>query len=164
MLNSKPVTVELVRPDDGRLESVWVVLFIVLVLVLGALGIWARQTPVNLADPSASLNTAQRQLLLELSIAADELAFMKDLLGAEALTLDKLTEQVVLPVFMGQNQQAWQVLNPGCFWLAQPRANAAFALKLQVDVPPAIFFTPELINKPHTCNELSRWLRMDKNQ
>lgn len=158
------VAVEVVRPDDGRLESVWVALFITAVLLLGALGIWVRQTPVTLADPSASLSTAQRQLLLELSIAADEVAFMKDLLGEEALTLTNLTEQALLPVFVGQDSHAWQAISQDCFLLAQPKTSAAFALNLQADTPTAIFFTPDLVQQPHTCNELSSWLRMDDNQ
>jgi len=161
MLNS---SVEVVRPDDGRLESVWVALFIAAVLLLGALGIWARQTPATLADPSANLSTEQRQLLLELSIAADEIEFMQDLLGKEALTLANLTEQALLPVFAKQKSHAWQTISQGCFLLAQPKTTTAFALSLSADEATAIFFTPELVNKPHTCNELSSWLRMDGNQ
>lgn len=158
------VEVEVVRPDDGRLESVWVALFIAAVVLLGALGIWARQTPATLADPSASLTTAQRQLLLELSIAADEIEFMQGLLGEEALTLTNLTQQALLPLFVGQDFQAWQAISQGCFLLTQPKSSAAFVLRLEANTPPAIFFIPELIENPHTCNELSSWLRMDNNQ
>lgn len=155
------VEVEVVRPDDGRLESVWVALFIAAVVLLGALGIWARQTPATLADPSASLTTAERQLLLELSIAADEIEFMQGLLGEEALTLGNLTQQALLPLFVGQDFQAWQTIEQGCFLLAQPNTSTAFALSLQAGAATAIFYTPELVHPPHTCNELSGWLRMD---
>src|SRR5690554_6593990 len=117
------VEVEVVRPDDGRLESVWVALFIAAVVLLGALGIWARQTPATLADPSASLTTAERQLLLELSIAADEIEFMQGLLGEEALSLANLTQQALLPLFVGQDFQAWQTIEQGCFLLAQPNTR-----------------------------------------
>ncbi|NLW04196.1 MAG: hypothetical protein GX029_03085 [Pseudomonadaceae bacterium] len=165
MLSSRSnFNVEVVRPDDGRLESFWVTLFILAVLLLGGLGVWARQAPVTLTEPSASLNTAQRQLLLELSIAADEIAFMEDILGAEELKLANLTEQALLPVFVGQDFEAWQAISQGCFLLAQPKSNAAFVLRLEANTPPAIFFIPELIENPHTCNELSSWLRMDNNQ
>lgn len=165
MLSSRSnFNVEVVRPDDGRLESFWVTLFILAVLLLGGLGVWARQAPVTLTEPSASLNTAQRQLLLELSIAADEIAFMEDILGAEELKLANLTEQALLPVFVGQDFEAWQAISQGCFLLAQPKSSAAFVLRLEANTPPAIFFIPELIENPHTCNELSSWLRMDNNQ
>lgn len=160
-LQAEKVIIEVVRPDDGRLESVWVALFILVVLLLGALGIWARQQPVLVEDPSVTLNDPQRQLLLELSIAADEIAFMQDFLGDEVLTLGSLTEQVLLPVFAGQTLQAWQVISQGCFLLPQPQTAAAFALNLPENAPAEIFFTPKLVKLPNSCNQLSDWLRMD---
>ena len=153
-LKAKKVIIEVVRPDDGRLESFWVALFILAVLLLGALGIWARQQPVLVEDPSAILQPAQRQLLLELSITAEEIQFVGGMQGIE------------LPVFVGQNLRAWQEVSSGCFLLRQPNSSAAFVLQLQIEHlntnHPAIFFTPELTANPHSCNELSTWLRMDK--
>ncbi|GLR63602.1 hypothetical protein [Marinospirillum insulare] len=160
-LKAEKVIIEVVRPDDGRLESVWVTLFILGVLLLGALGIWARQTPALQDNPSASLNTLERQLLLELSIAADEIEFMQSFLDGESLTLESLTEQALLPVFAGQTLQAWQAIDQNCFFLLQPKTTAAFALSLPRNAPARIFFTPELIEFPDTCNQLSSWLRMD---
>lgn len=153
-LKAKKVIIEVVRPDDGRLESFWVALFILGVLLLGGLGIWVRQEPKLLEEPSAILQPAQRQLLLELSITAEEIEFAGGVEGVE------------LPVFFGQKLPAWQEIASGCFLLRQPNASAAFVLQLQSEhldtSHPAIFFTPELTANPHSCNDLSTWLRMDK--
>ena len=153
MLSSKPITIEVVRPDDGRLESFWVALFILGVLLLGGLGIWARQEPKLLEDPSAILQPAQRQLLLELSITAEEIEFAGGVEGVE------------LPVFFGQKLPAWQEVASGCFLLHQPNASAAFLLAVQTEDlkthHPVIFFTPELLAMPDSCNQLATWLRMD---
>ncbi|HKM16467.1 MAG TPA: hypothetical protein VJY63_11195 [Marinospirillum sp.] len=156
MLNSRlnePAMVDLVRPDDGRLESFWVALFIFSVLLLGGLGILARQEPALVADPSASLNQPQRQLLLELSITAEEIEFAGGVEGIE------------LPVFFGQKLPAWQEVSSRCFLLRQPNSSAAFVLQMQTEHlktnHPAIFFTPELAAIPNSCNQLDTWLRMD---
>lgn len=158
MLNSElnselSSSVEVVRPDDGRLESFWVALFIFFVLLLGGLGILARQEPALAADPSASLDQPQRQLLLALSITAEEIAFAGGVEGVE------------LPVFFGQKLPAWQKIASGCFLLHQPNTSAAFVLQIQTKElathQTAIFFTPELTAIPNSCNQLASWLRMD---
>lgn len=157
-------TVEIVNPDDGRLESFWVVVFIMTVVLLGAVGVYARQQSETLVDPSASLDSKQRQLLLELSIAVDEIHFMREVAGNVELLLPDLIEQGTLPTFVGQPIQAWTAVDRRCFWLPQPNSTSAFALWLETEDHTALFFTPNLTIPPNDCRLLSTWIEMDNNE
>ena len=160
----KNLTIEVVRPDDGRLESFWVVVFIMAVVLLGAVGVYARQQPETLADPSAILDSKQRQLLLELSIAVDEIHFMKEISGKTEILFENLIEQGALPTFVGQSIQAWTSIDRRCFLLSQPNSAAAFALWLETEDHTALFFTPNLTILPNDCRLLSTWIEMDNNE
>lgn len=133
MLNSEArLLIETVRPDDGRHESFWVALVITGILLLGGLGILARQAQPVTADTQTELDVLQSQFMMELSIAAEEIRFLQTLNSDNNLPeLQQLLQDELLPVFPGQSSSDWQQLEPGCLLLEQPVTHQHFALVLQ---------------------------------
>ncbi len=120
----------LVKPDNGRRETLWVTLVVILILLAGALGIMFRQAGAAPADPYESLNGAQRQLLTELMIASDEIRFMTPS-GAPLPELDELQALGVSP--FSQTDEAtyrWSQVEPGCFQAQGGSEQGAFLLRL----------------------------------
>lgn len=168
MSNSDPVLlIETVRPDDGRTESFWVALVITGVLLLGGLGILLRQEQSPATDTRPQLDLLQRQFLMELTIAADEIRFITSMnsevstdTGFENWSLEQLLQEQLLPVFPGQSAKAWQQLEPGCLLLPQPASRIHFGLVLQ-QAGSSIHYAPADVPPPDHCETLLSWQRMD---
>jgi hypothetical protein len=168
MSNSDPVLlIETVRPDDGRSESFWVALVITGVLLLGGLGILLRQEQTGVADTRPQLDLLQRQFLMELTIAADEIRFIATMnsdisinSGFIAWPLEQLLQEQLLPLFPGQAASAWQQLQPGCLLIQQPNSPVHFALVLQ-QAGSSIHYSTTSVHHPAPCETLLSWQRMD---
>lgn len=150
---------ERVLPDNGRQETRWVMLTLVLVLLAGVVGIQWRQQ----ADPEpaahAGLSTAGTRLLTELSIAAEEIRFMTPT-GESLPSATRLGELGVPP--FERAELDWQQPQPACYLTFDPDSGAAFALWLAPEG--GLFFAPRGASLPSHCRELAHWTRMDKTQ
>lgn len=158
------LTIERVKPDNGREENRWVLLLTLTVLLLGTLGVLLRQTPVQMTKQQPELSLHQRQLLMELTIAADEIRFLalpEFLQTGHWPDRQQLLAEELLPVFPGQSAEAWQQPQPACLVLQQPSQTAAFLLLLQADTT-HLYFTDQFTGTPASCDHLHHWLRMDK--
>lgn len=84
--------IELVPPKDGRQENVWVLFLVLLLLTAGALGVGWRHVPSAAPTPHLIGHTPlDRQLMMELSIALDEIRFIYGMQQGQHHALDAST-------------------------------------------------------------------------
>jgi len=89
--------VEVVRPDDGRQESFWLIGTISVVLLIAAVVLQFNQTAVEPEKKHLSLDVQGKAVLTALSIAADEILFLSD--GEALPSVPELIEQEIPPFF-----------------------------------------------------------------
>lgn len=149
-------TLERVPPDDGRRESLWVALAMLLVLGAGAAGIWLRQEAAEPPAAHLSLNREQTQWLTELSIGAEEIRFMAPAGGPwpEPAALAALA----VPPF-DRPEYRWQQPAADCYQAVDPANLGDFALWLAPEG--GIFFHAGDSHPLTGCHELTSWTRMD---
>ena len=149
---------ERVLPDNGRQETRWVMLTLVLVLLAGVFGLVWRQQAVPAAPPNTSLNTQDSRLLTELAIASEEIRFMTPD-GKPWPTPAQLTDAGVPP--FDRAGLRWQQPETACYATTEPTTGAAFALWLAPEG--GLFYHPDG-KPPHHCHDLAHWTRMDKSR
>ncbi|RAU17527.1 hypothetical protein DN062_12610 [Nitrincola tibetensis] len=148
--------IETVRPDDGRLETLWVWLFIAAVLAIGAIGISVR-TETHVHVPSVELNPVEQQLLTELSIAIQEIEFVTGDVG-DWPDIDQLI-MAQIPPFTHQSQ-TWRAIEKGCYLLVSAVGmHGHFMLDLNEEA--RILFHESPIPMISECHDLSHWHRLD---
>ncbi|WP_409522823.1 DUF6162 family protein [Nitrincola sp. MINF-07-Sa-05] len=145
---------QLVKPDNGRRETIWVTLVVILILLAGALGIMFRQAGAAPADPYESLNGAQRQLLTELTIASDEIRFMTPS-STPWPELDELQTLGVSPFAQTDDAYDWKQVEPGCFQAQDRSEQGAFLLVLEAGG--SILFHPGQAPLLSDCNDQHHW-------
>lgn len=152
----KAASRERVPPNDGRRETLWVMLTLALVLLAGATGIAWRQHTATVAAPHTELNLEGSRLLTELTIAAEEIRFMTP--DGEAWPgLDELSESGIPP--FDRPELVWQQPEAACYLTTEPTTGAAFALWL---APQGGLFYHAGGEDLHHCRDLAHWTQMDK--
>ncbi|OXY80953.1 DUF6162 family protein [Oceanimonas doudoroffii] len=149
-------SLERVPPNDGRRETLWVMLTLALVLLAGAAGITWRQQVTLTAAPHTALSTPGSRLLTELAIAAEEIRFMTPE-GEAWPTVTRLAELGVPP--FDRPELVWQQPEAACYSTTEPTTGAAFTLWLAPEG--GLFYHPggEAL---HHCRDLAHWTKMDK--
>ncbi|MCV6590091.1 MAG: hypothetical protein OIF57_13870 [Marinobacterium sp.] len=138
MASTKTAVIETIEPATGRQESLWVMLSITLILLLGTTGLHfnssSRATPAS-AD-NLVLTPQQRQLVMELSIALPEIQFEQELHNYLP-SVAELAELGIAPFYHDQSQThqqnpeheqqqlwRWQRIQKTCY-LASPKHIAS---------------------------------------
>ncbi|MFP2770241.1 DUF6162 family protein [Oceanisphaera sp. KMM 10153] len=152
----KTGSLERVPPDDGRRETLWVMLTLALILLAGAAGIAWRQQAAAEAAPHTGLNMQDSRLLTELAIAAEEIRFLTSA-GDPWPTAGRLAALSVPP--FDREGLVWQQPETNCYATTEPTTGAAFALWL---APAGGLFYHPGGDAPHHCRDLAHWTQMDK--
>ncbi|MGY0218012.1 DUF6162 family protein [Endozoicomonadaceae bacterium StTr2] len=116
LLNSDGYT-EQVRPDDGRRESGWVLLAIVLILLSGGIGIASHQAAPTSRPDYLSLSVQDKAVLTDLRNAGDEILFLQED-GQPLPDVLQLADDGIPPFQQQSNQQRshhWQKQSGPCY-------------------------------------------------
>ena len=126
MLVNSEGYLEKVRPDDGRQESGWVFLTVLLILLLGGFGISQHQTVPASLPGHLLLEVGDKATLTALRNAGDEILFMAED-GDELPSVESLITDGV-PPFAEQagdvNTHQWQLIDGRCY-LGVPKENSS---------------------------------------
>ncbi len=145
--------IEIVMPDDGKRESLWVWLLIVAVLSSGALGIWLRQDTTH-QRPYVSLAPAQSQQLMALSIAHEEIVFLTEKPWPTPADLAQLGVELFAP----SPSHQWHQPENDCYqWMSQ-KQTGDFLLRMSDG---RIFYHPGKADRLLHCTPDEHWILMD---
>lgn len=150
--------IETVEPATGRRESLWVMLSIALILLLGAVGLHfnSHTTPHAVSTKGPELTPPQRQLVMELSIALPEIQFELEASGLLP-TVAELTELGIAPFYSELDQPwAWQQLQDNCY-MASPQQPAQGHFLL-LPRESAIYIATETPHAATSCTPEHEWL------
>ena len=125
MLASSDTYLERIRPSDGRQESGWVVLTILLILLAGGYGISANQTVPAKLPGYLMLDVADKAILTALRNAGDEILFLTEA-GDELPDVARLIADNIPPFsgpVSGDVKHHWQRIEGHCY-LGTPLQNS----------------------------------------
>ncbi|MCV6610390.1 MAG: hypothetical protein OIF55_06440 [Amphritea sp.] len=148
-VNSEGVT-ERIVPDDGRKESRWVFLTVLLILIAGGAGIFVnRSEPARLPD-YLQLSVNDKAVLTALRNAGDEILFLAEV--NDALPDIASLEQAGVPPFAAmpgqQSRYHWQHLSAGCY-LGTPKAGSRIEFLLVLEKQVTVFWRPSSGSESH---------------
>ncbi|WP_136679428.1 hypothetical protein [Neptunomonas sp. XY-337] len=156
--DSPQLTIEVIAPDNGGRETLWVTLTIVLMVILAFIGI-----KLNRAAPAAQaqhigLSIEAKRVLTDLRNAADEIQF-----SAEGTNYPSITElqRWALPPFAKTpgviSQYVWDKVEHDCYLgVSQQEGSPHFMLLL--DGEPHIYWSTD--TAPVTdCHQNLDWIK-----
>lgn len=147
--------VEIVAPDNGQRESVWVGLFVLLVILAGAMGITLRQEPAGLVADAIELTPLQAQQWVELSITLEEIAFVTHSPWPSPEVLVSLG----LPIFLPTSTHEWHQPEVDCYQWRSLAQQGDFVLHLSDQ---SIYWHPGAVEPLTDCHLDAHWLLLDK--
>ena len=151
MLASSDTYIEPIRPSDGRQESGWVLLTILLILLAGGYGISAHQTVPAKLPGYLLLDVADKAVLTALRNAGDEILFLSEA-GEELPDIASLIADGIPPFspsVSGNVKHHWQRIEGHCY-LGTPLKNSTsvqFLLRLEQGVE--VYWRPSEPNHTH---------------
>lgn len=142
---------EKVRPDDGRLESGWVFITVLLILLLGGFGISQHQTVPASLPGHLLLGVSDKATLTTLRNAGDEILFMAEE-GAELPTVKSLIADGV-PPFAEQpgdvNTHQWQLMEGRCYLGVPKDSSSQMQFLLTVEGGVAVYWQAQNSEHDH---------------
>ncbi len=146
--------VELVEPDNGKRESLWVAIFVLLVLVSGVFGISLRKEPPLSNASLVDLSPVQSQLLVELSIALEEIGFVSQ---APWPSPDELADMGV-SIFLPNQSGRWHQPQSDCYQWISHNHQGDFVLRLS---DKRIYWHPGAVVALSDCQLDSHWILLE---
>lgn len=136
---------ERVRPDDGRQESSWVFLIVLLILLLGGYTISTHQTVPAKLPGHLLLDVKDKATLTALRNAGDEILFLAEdgekLPDVETLLLDGIPP-FATPIDNVKTHR-WALVDGRCYLGTPLRGNSQVRFLLTLDERVAVYWQPE---------------------
>ncbi|WP_415884335.1 DUF6162 family protein [Neptuniibacter sp. QD34_54] len=150
-------TVEVVRPDNGRVESYWLIGSIVIILSIANYVLQNNQAPSLAPQKHLELDVEGKAVLTALRNAADEIMFLSD--DGSLPAVSELIEQE-LPPFADSNgtfaAYSWNLLDSVCYFgRSSKEGSREFVLKIHNDHS-EIYWRQTAVNTPN-CDQLTNW-------
>lgn len=145
---------QVVVADDGRRESLWVWSLILLVLALGATGIYLRQVPQVTSQDEILMTPSQSQQLVSLSIALEEIRFVA---SSPWPSLDELVSLGV-DLFVPTAEYLWHQPEAGCYQWVSLHQQGDFLLRLQDG---AIYWHAGAVEPLNHCQPDNHWILLE---
>ena len=144
MLASSDTYLERIRPNDGRQESGWVVLTILLILLAGGYGISTNQTVQVKLPGYLLLDVADKAVLTALRNAGDEILFLSEA-GDELPDVARLIADSIPPFsgpVSGDIKHHWQRIEGRCYFGTPVKNSPGVQFLLTLDQDVEVYWRP----------------------
>lgn len=140
MANSEPV-IERVVADNGRNESLWLLLCLAIILAFGSYGLSVNQREAVEVPGYQTLSVTEKATLTALRNAGDEIQFLADDLSSLP-AVSELIDMALPPFSADTGQQGlylWRKTPDNCY-LGTPTKAGAVEFKLKLDTAVRVFW------------------------
>jgi len=155
-LENEGVT-EIVRPDNGRIESYWLIGIVVIILSIASYVLQNNQAPDLAPQKHLELDVEGKAVLTALRNAADEILFLSD--DGNLPSVSELIDQE-LPPFSDSNgtfaAYSWALIDSACYLgRSAQEGSREFVLKIHNDH--SEIYWRQAASNTANCNQLTDW-------